>query len=100
MDNTRGAVVQPRATSRAEPSTDQTPAAGIAIAFRISRNPVGASEPAQPLIPIEVGRDRDVEPCSRVGVLICPFGRPGFRVWVPGGRLAWAGKYARPNRAR
>jgi len=46
MDNTRGAVVPPRATSRAEATTDRSPAAGIAIAFRISRNPAGASEPA------------------------------------------------------
>src|SRR4051794_22710709 len=99
MVNLRDAVVQPRATSRAEMTTDRSPIAGIAIAFGISRNPAGAPEPAQPLTPIEVGRDCNVAPCSCVGVLFCPFDGLGSRVWVPGGRLAWAGEYGRPNRA-
>jgi hypothetical protein len=33
MDNTRGAVVPPRATSRAEATTDRSPAAGILSRF-------------------------------------------------------------------
>jgi hypothetical protein len=35
---------------------------------------------ASALIPVEVGQDCDVAPCSRVGVLICPFDGLGFRV--------------------
>src|SRR6266508_1090916 len=66
--------------------------------LRISREPAVGSGPAQPFIPIEVGRDCDVARCSCADAPIRPFERIGFRFLVPG-RFAWAGQYRRPDRA-
>jgi len=93
MVNTYGAAVPPSATGRAEATADRSSAVGIAMALLISREPALGSGPAQPFIPIGVGRGCGLAPCSRAGIPINPF---GFRLPEAGGRRA--PEHGTPNR--
>jgi len=63
-----------------------------------SEEAAGDSERRRPLIPIEAGRDCDVAPYSRVGVLVSTFDRLGAKFLALGGRLAQAGACGTLNR--